>query len=130
MKTAALLLAPIVLMAGAAVAAPASHVAHARIGETVRVGGLRITPLRLVEDSRCPQNARCIWAGRVRLSVRIGGAIRELTLGEGTRVPGGTLQLAAVLPDRKTTATRLTPRDYRFAFRFEPRRAELELIRN
>ena len=40
----------------------------ARIGETTRVGTLAVTPLRVVEDSRCPINARCIWAGRLILT--------------------------------------------------------------
>lgn len=129
MKTAMLLLAPVALTAAFAAEAAPRNAAYARLGETVRVGGLRVTPLRVVEDSRCPENARCIRAGTVRLSVRIDGLTRTLTLGEGAEVRDGTLQLAAVLPERKTAAMRPAPRDYRFAFRFE-RDREFRLIRN
>ena len=118
MKTAAILLAPFALCAAIASAAPPG-VALARIGETVRIHGLRVTPLRVLEDSRCPQNARCVWAGRVRLSVRIGNATRELTLGQPVPMVGGTLSLAAVLPERTTRDAALPPRAYRFGFQFQ-----------
>ena len=42
-----------------------------RLGETVRLGGLSVRALRLVEDSRCPAGVQCIHAGTVRLAVRI-----------------------------------------------------------
>ena len=133
MKTAAILFAPLALTASLASAAPppgvTSAVTIARLGETVRVHGVRVTPLRVLEDSRCPQNARCIWAGRVRLSVRIGGAMRELTLGQPVPMPGGTLQLAAVLPERTTRSAGIPPRAYRFGFQFD-RNGGMQLIRD
>lgn len=39
---------------------------EARLGQTVNLGGPKVTPLAVLEDSRCPKEARCIWAGRVR----------------------------------------------------------------
>ena len=42
----------------------------AKLGQTVNVGGPKVTPLAVLEDSRCPMEARCIWAGRVRLRDR------------------------------------------------------------
>ena len=130
MKIAALLLAPLALTASLAEAAPppaAERLAMARIGETVRIHGLRVTPLRVLEDSRCPQNARCVWAGRVRLSVRIGRNQREVTLGQPVPMPGGALSLAAVLPERTTRDGAIPPRAYRFGFQFQ-REAALELV--
>ena len=51
----------------------------------VRVGDLVVTPKKLVEDSRCPMNARCVWAGRVVVTARIVGPgfsdTADLTLG-------------------------------------------------
>ena len=44
---------------------------EAKLGQTVNLGGPKVTPLAVLEDSRCPKEARCIWAGRVRLSVRV-----------------------------------------------------------
>ncbi|MCW1431139.1 hypothetical protein [Novosphingobium sp. JCM 18896] len=133
MRTAALLLAPLALAASlatgsAGAAPPASDRALARIGETVRVHGVRVTPLRVIEDSRCPQNARCVWAGRVRISARIAGVVRELTLGEPFAVRGGGVQLSAVVPERTTLQGTIPPRAYRFGFEFR-RDVGMQLIR-
>jgi hypothetical protein len=102
--------------------------ATARIAETVRIHGLRVTPLRVLEDSRCPQMVTCVWAGRVRLAARVDGAMRELTLGQPIAVPHGQLRLAAVAPDRTTVGHRIPLAGYRFAFEFIPG-SGLELIR-
>ena len=55
-----------------------------RVGETLRYdGGLKITFLAVRNDSRCPINARCIWAGdaEVVLRVKAGNqAARKVTL--------------------------------------------------
>jgi len=94
----------------------------ARIGQTVYVDGPRVTPLKLIEDSRCPMNARCVWAGRVVLRVKVqGGAWQrtiDLTLGEPVQVADGGLTLVSVTPDRRTDKV-LKPRDYRFGFTFQ-----------
>lgn len=136
MKTAALVLAPLALAAtlaaslapSTASAAPRSDKALARIGETVRVHGIRVTPLRVLEDSRCPQNVRCVWAGRVRLSARVAGTVRELTLGQPVAVRGGKLLLGAVVPERTARGRAIAPRAYRFGFEFQRGRTALELI--
>jgi hypothetical protein len=96
--------------------------AYARISEEVNAGGPNVTPLEVLEDSRCPANVNCVWAGQVRLSVKIvtgrGSEIRELTSGKPVPVADGTLVLADVLPHRVTTGAVRSP-DYRFAFRFD-----------
>ncbi len=33
--------------------------------------GLRIKFVELVEDSRCPENTNCIWAGNAKIKVRV-----------------------------------------------------------
>lgn len=129
MKTAALLFAPITLAASLASAAPPPSLTMGRIGDTLRIQGMRVTPLRVLEDSRCPQNARCVWAGRVRLSVRIGRTVRELTLGQSVPMAGGQLSLAAVLPERTSATAAIPPRAYRFGFQYQRSQA-FELIRD
>lgn len=61
-----------------------AETAKIRLGqqETVRAGRLRVRFDRIVEDSRCPMNARCIRAGnaRVRLTVTQGRSSRRITL--------------------------------------------------
>ena len=85
----------------------------------VRVGDLVVTPKKLVEDSRCPMNARCVWAGRVVVTARIVGPgfsdTADLTLGEPFGTNGKMLALVSVQPE-KTTQAEIVPRDYRFAF--------------
>lgn len=97
-----------------------SSLAFARIGETITLGGPRVTPLVLIEDSRCPQGVQCVWAGRVRISATISTPTmkltHELTLGEPFAVADGTLTLSEVQPGKRTDAIRLG--DYRFGLRF------------
>jgi hypothetical protein len=85
----------------------------------VRVGGLIATPLKVVEDSRCPMNARCVWAGRLIVETRIDGTgwreTANLTLGQIYATHGQMLALAAVTPE-KTTDHQMEPREYRFNY--------------
>jgi hypothetical protein len=128
MRHAALLLAPLALTAAVAGAAPPpGPLIVARLGQTVRIGGERVTPLRVIEDSRCPVGVACIRAGRVRIAARVGRATRELTLGQPTQVAGGALQLVQVRPPRRRDMA-IPARAYRFGFRFDDA-ARLRLIR-
>lgn len=94
--------------------------AWAAIGEKVYVDGPHVTPLEVIEDSRCPANVQCVWAGRLKIRARIhlgsGDQERELTLGEPVSIADGSLELAEVRPISKTTP--IAPTDYRFGFRF------------
>ena len=115
--------AAIALVGCAATAsAPQPPSGPARLGQTVYVDGPRVTPIKVIEDSRCPMNARCVWAGRVVLRVKVaGGAWQrtiDLTMGEPIQVADGGLTLVSVTPDRRTD-TPVKPRDYRFAFIFQ-----------
>lgn len=116
-------LASIALAGCAATAAtPQPPSGPARLGQTVYVDGPRVTPIKVIEDSRCPMNARCVWAGRVVLRVKVtGGAWQrtiDLTMGEPVQVADGGLTLVSVTPDKRTD-TAIKPRDYRFAFTFQ-----------
>jgi len=109
-------------MLGACATVPA-NAGSVRLGQTATVGPLRVTPVKVLEDSRCPMEARCIWTGRVRLEVRVSHAghsgIHELATDKPLAVAGGSLELAGVMPPR-STQRRISPRDYRFTFRFSP----------
>ncbi len=76
----------------------------ATIGQPTRVGQLVVTPQAVVEDSRCPINARCIWAGRLVLATRIDGAgwgeTTNLTLGKPYTTHGVGLALMSAEPGR------------------------------
>lgn len=82
------------------------------VGQRARFGAVVVTPIRVVEDSRCPAGVQCIQAGTVRVAARIadGRARRQavLTLGRPLRLGSGRwLTLAAVCPPpRPPQATR------------------------
>lgn len=92
---------------------------EARMGEQVSGLGVKITLLRLLEDSRCPTDVVCIQAGTVRLQVRIssglGDAIQEIKLGQPVTTEAETVTLTAVSPEPKSTV-QLKASDYRFTF--------------
>lgn len=87
--------------------------------QTQRVAGLRVTPVNVVEDSRCPENARCVWGGRVVVRVTVEGAgerlERNFTLGEPAEVHGRGLLLDSVTPERNAGTT-TSVAAYRFHF--------------
>lgn len=91
----------------------------ATLGQPTRVGSLVATPMAVVEDSRCPMNARCVWAGRVVLETRIDGAgWREtvrLTLGEPYRTHGTGIALTSVTPEKMAGSAQPT-QPYLFGF--------------
>jgi len=100
------MLLPLALAACAPVApatdGPASDVVFARLGETARLGDITVRPVAVAEDSRCPRDATCVWAGRLRLRAAIAGVAGEpeLTLGEAYRLRSGTLTLVSAMPER------------------------------
>ena len=110
-------------LAGCATIQPDSDgIARAGIGQTAYVGGPKVTPLMVLEDSRCPMNARCVWAGQVRLTVRIetgqGYQTREIITDKPIPVADGTLELVEVAPSRIAGGDPIRRRDYSFGFRF------------
>ena len=92
------------------------------LGQRAMVDGPVVQPVKVLEDSRCPMNARCIWAGRVRLQMvwmRGNGEKQpfEVTLGEPVQLADGQFTLESVRPEKRTDLT-IRPEDYHFSFRF------------
>lgn len=116
-------LATMLLLAGCATTGTATPVeGPVALGQTAYVGGPTVRPVALVEDSRCPTDVACVWAGRlvVRVVVTTGRGTRTLDLTQGMPVPvaDGTLELLSAMPDRRTQAP-IDPGDYRFTFAFQ-----------
>lgn len=94
------------------------------IGRSAVINGLRITPLAVVEDSRCPADVQCVWAGRLVVLTRIeapgGGEELQLKVEAGKPVSlyGGRLTLADARP-AKSAGQVIRASDYRFTYRFE-----------
>lgn len=102
--------------------APLPDGSNVALGQKAYVDGPLVQPVAIVEDSRCPMNARCVWAGRVRVKmvwIRGNGERQpfEATLGEETQLADGKFTLESVRPEKRTDVT-LKPGDYRFSFRF------------
>lgn len=96
----------------------------AGFGQVAIVDGIRVRPLSVIEDSRCPASVQCVWAGQVRLLVEIdapGGGEqqrRELTMGQPVSLYGGRLTLSGVQPPKGIPGA-IEDQRYRFTFRFE-----------
>ena len=63
----------VVLAAGVMpVFAKRSNDVQVQINKEVTVaGGLKIAFVELVEDSRCPADVQCVWAGNAKIKVRV-----------------------------------------------------------
>ena len=89
------------------------------LGEAVWTGDTILKPLAVTEDSRCPTDAQCAWAGRLTVSTRITATswaqTAPLTLGEPYEVLGRSYVLTYATPE-KTTAGEIPATEYRFTF--------------
>ncbi|MBL8538297.1 MAG: hypothetical protein JNM59_12900 [Hyphomonadaceae bacterium] len=88
------------------------------IGETADLGdGLRVRPIEVVQDSRCPANVDCVWAGVLRVRVAVAGdGERVIALREPATASRGAFVLEVVSPSRWSPQPE-PGRPYRFGFR-------------
>ena len=97
-------------------------VAEVKLGQTVDFGPANVTVVKVLEDSRCPVRVQCVWAGRVKVAVRIenrdGTSVRELTNEAPNQAgAGGILEMLEVRPEKIAERT-ISSRDYRFTLRY------------
>lgn len=94
-----------------------------RLGQIAAVNGPRVRPDHVSEDSRCPKDAQCVWAGRliVRVTVLGGGWSKRIDLTQGipVNVADGSLVLVKATPSRKTSVPLDASPSYRFTFAFQ-----------
>jgi hypothetical protein len=99
----------------------APGIVAAGFGQTADLGGgLTVRPFAVVEDSRCPANATCLWEGRMRIRAAVAGRQSELTLGQSLETAAGTVEFVLVSPGAwaEWPSNELGPRPaYRFGFR-------------
>jgi hypothetical protein len=95
-----------------------AHVA-AGIEGSAKALGVTVTPHEVVEDSRCPVDVNCIWAGTVKvratLSSDYGTVDQVFELGTPVTTTAQSVTLERVAPD-KHQGTTLSPGDYVFYF--------------
>jgi len=92
------------------------------IGEAARVGqdALNLGFERVAEDSRCPSDASCVWAGQVVVEVSLGGSRRLLKLDEPADSDGYRARLLRVAP-YPSSAAPIEASQYRATFVVEQR---------
>jgi hypothetical protein len=111
------------LLAACAAIPPASiREGPVALRQTAYVDGPSVTPLEVIEDSRCPADVQCIWAGRVVVRTKIhlgsGDMIRDLVQGEPIGIADGALELTAITLAPRA-GVELGAKDYRFTYRFD-----------
>lgn len=89
------------------------------LNQKILNGGIYITPIQVVSDSRCPIDVQCIWAGEILIKVELkkGDVVREVELKEGGSVifEDREISLMSVIPEKNTKNP--TPQeDYQFIF--------------
>ena len=116
-----LLMATFALAACATI--PGSAGPTAGIGQVATVGEAKVRPIQVIEDSRCPSDVVCIWAGRLVLLAEVnyhGGSEEyrgNLTLGEPLRLGAETITLMKAEP-HPHAGKPIDPRGYRFTFAY------------
>lgn len=116
MKAAALLF---FALAGCATVPPAGSGPTAGLNQVATVNGLRIRPIEVVEDSRCPAQVQCVWAGRLVVRARMNGdgwtQIRDFELGAFQSVDRYRVTLVSAEPPKAGPGP-IDPSAYRFTF--------------
>jgi hypothetical protein len=91
----------------------------AELGQPVMVMGITLMPLQVLEDSRCPSDVQCIWAGTVRLQIMtvddMGTSTSEITPGTTVTTEARSITLVDVSPVPKSDVP-ITKAEYRFKF--------------
>lgn len=91
----------------------------AGINQRIYDNGVHITPLEVLEDSRCPTDVQCIQAGTIRLKVKLEDGTRSqiVTMTMGSPVAFGNKHVALMSATPvKHAGTAIAPSDYRFTF--------------
>lgn len=94
-------------------------------GESANVtdAGITVRLLRITEDSRCPSDTTCIWAGEVKVLFAIQAAQRasqvELSTRGGQDVGKVRMTVLGVEPPR-LNSTPIAPQDYRVSLGISP----------
>ncbi len=95
-----------------------------RINEEGSALGVKITPRELLEDSRCPADVACVWAGTVKIRASLesglGATTQIFELNKPITTEAEEVKLASVSPFPETGRT-IRNSDYVFYFEIKKR---------
>jgi hypothetical protein len=107
-------------MKPAPVPVPPNNSSGLKLGDVGTFNMVSIRPISVEEDSRCPSDVTCVWAGTVRLKAQIisgmGTSDVVLSLGQDYVIYGVRITLTGVTPG-KNSKTTIGAKDYRFIFK-------------
>lgn len=100
-------------------APPVTEGTIAALEQKIFTGGVFITPLEVVSDSRCPVDVTCVWAGEVTLKTKLekGSVSKEVVLrmNQSTAFEGALVTLVSVTPENNSKQP-FAKEEYRFTF--------------
>ena len=90
-----------------------------------RDDSLRVRFIEVTDDSRCPRDVQCVWAGEVKLRVAVQAGAqkeeeRDLRESEETVVGGRTLTVVKVMPYPANAGAKIEKKAYRATFKVAP----------
>ncbi len=98
---------------------PVQELVGTPLGTTLSIYDVSVTPIEVVEDSRCPTGVQCIQAGRIRVKTLISNGTKTVErifqLDDPITFDNIAFTLTTVSPVKKANAT-ITPAEYRFVF--------------
>ena len=118
MRTAALIIFAMAVL-NIVVPAQACQTLEIRFGQqkTTKTGGVTVKFLELIEDSRCPVDVNCVWAGvaRIKAAITRGGKTSEAELNtmdkKSADFQGYTVTLTDLQP-RQSRTSKYSPSAY------------------
>jgi hypothetical protein len=91
-----------------------------KVGERAVFPRVTITPLEVVEDSRCAEGVQCVWAGTVKVRVNIshpsGNSSDSIELGKSITTATEKVELLSVTPAKKANQE-ISKDSYQFTFK-------------
>jgi hypothetical protein len=90
---------------------------------SVKSAAMKVTFVSVTEDSRCPRDVACIWAGEVKVQLEIqqaSQAASQVEIPEGGSTVAGACRVTLVRIEPQPASTaRIAPQDYRATLRVD-----------
>jgi hypothetical protein len=90
---------------------------------SVKAAGMSVRFVGVTEDSRCPRDVTCIWAGEVKILLEIhesGKAASPMDILEGGSAAAGAYRVTLVRVEPQPTSTaRIAAQDYRATLKID-----------